>query len=259
MGTVPFLDHPAPIPFAHRGGAALHPENTWASFGHAVSLGYRYLETDARLTRDGVVLAFHDATLERVTDRPGTILQMTWDEVRTARIAGDHEPVRLDELLATYPDVRVNIDAKEDAVVEPMCRVVERAGAVERICVASFRDARQALARRVLGPRLCVSAGPRAVARMRLIATGARLRPPDVPCVQVPVRTRGVRIVDARFVAAAHRAGIAVHVWTVDDPAEMQRLLDLGVDGLMSDQPGLLRDVLVSRGQWVSLGGAPPG
>jgi glycerophosphoryl diester phosphodiesterase len=246
-----FLDHPGPLAFAHRGGAGLNPENTWASFSHAVSLGYRYLETDVRLTRDGVVLAFHDATLDRVTDRTGAIAQLRWDEVRRARIAGQQELVRLDELFEAFPDARVNIDAKEDAVVEPLARVIERTDAIDRVCIASFSDARLARARAALGPRLCTSAGPRGVARLRLAATGAPVGAPRLPCVQVPVRARGVRLVDRRFVATAHRAGIGVHVWTVDDPAEMERLLDLGVDGLMTDRPDLLRDVLVQRGQWV--------
>jgi glycerophosphoryl diester phosphodiesterase len=245
-----FLDHPGPLAFAHRGGAGLRPENTWASFSHAVSLGYRYLETDARLTRDGVVLAFHDATLDRVTDRSGAIAQLRWADVRRARIAGEHEPVRLDELLDAYPDVRLNIDAKEDAVVDPLARVLERMDAVERVCIASFSDSRVARLRSALGPRLCVSAGPRGVARLRLAATGAPVRAPRVGCVQVPVRVRGLRLVERRFVDAAHRAGIAVHVWTVDDPAEMARLLDLGVDGIMTDRPDLLREVLVARHQW---------
>jgi glycerophosphoryl diester phosphodiesterase len=250
MALLPFLDHPGPIPFAHRGGAARHPENTWVSFGHAVSLGYRYLETDARLTRDGVVLAFHDATLERVTDRSGTIAELPWEVVRQARIGGAHEPVRLDDLLDAYPDVRVNIDAKEDHVVEPMCRMLERVGAVDRVCIASFSDARLERARGLLGPALCTSAGPRGVARLRLASAGAPVRAPSVPCVQVPVRARGVRLVDRRFVTTAHRGGIAVHVWTVDDAVEMRRLLDLGVDGIMTDEPDLLRAVLVERGQW---------
>ncbi|HEX7095186.1 MAG TPA: glycerophosphodiester phosphodiesterase family protein, partial [Acidimicrobiales bacterium] len=110
--THAFLDHPGPLAFAHRGGAGVNPENTWAAFDHAVSLGYRYLETDVRVTSDGVVVAFHDPTLDRVTDRTGAIARRPWVEVRRARIAGKHEPVRLDDLLAAYPDVRVNIDPK---------------------------------------------------------------------------------------------------------------------------------------------------
>jgi glycerophosphoryl diester phosphodiesterase len=245
-----YLDHPGPLAFAHRGGAGVNPENTWAAFEHAVALGYRYLETDVRITADGVVLAFHDATLDRVAGRPGLVAQLRWDEVRRVRIAGEHEPVRLDELLEAYPDVRVNIDPKEDAVVEPLARVIERTGAIDRVCVASFRDARAARAKQILGPALCTAGGPRAIARLRLAASGVRVRALDAPCVQVPTRVRSVRLVDERFVAVAHAAGTAVHVWTIDDPDEMRRLLDLGVDGIISDQPAVLRDVLDERGQW---------
>ena len=245
-----FLDHDGPIAFAHRGGAGLNPENTLAAFQHAVDLGYRYLETDVRLTSDGVVIAFHDATLDRVSDRTGVIAQLRWDEVRRARIGGTHEPVRLDELLEAFPDVRVNIDPKEDAVVEPLVRVLEHTDAIERVCIASFKDSRPARARALLGPRLCYAGGPRSIALLRMSATRLRSRPKPVPCVQVPVRLGRVRIVDERFVAAAHGAGIAVHVWTVDDPVEMARLLDLGVDGIMTDRPDSLRGVLADRGQW---------
>lgn len=252
-----FLDHPGPLAFAHRGGAGVHPENTWAAFAHAVGLGYRYLETDVRLTADGVVVAFHDATLDRVTDRSGAIARMRWADVRRARIAGEHEPVRLDELLDAYPDVRVNIDPKEDAAVEPLARVIERTRAIKRVCIASFSDARQARMRRLLGPSLCVAGGPRVVARLRIGSRGRRVAPfvlpRHAPCVQVPVRLRRLELLDRRFLAAAHGIGAAVHAWTVDDPAEMERLLDLGVDGIMTDQPEVLRDVLVRRGAWYPL------
>ena len=245
-----FLDHPGPLAFAHRGGAALNPENTWASFGHAVDLGYRYLETDARVTSDGVVLAFHDATLDRMCDRTGEITRLPWSEVRRARIAGEHVPVRMDELLEAHPDVRINIDAKDDAVLEPLARVLERADALERVCIASFSDARLVRARRLLGSGLCVAGGPRAVARIRLSPGGRGIRPMWVACVQVPVKLRSMTLVDSRFLRAAARSGVAVHVWTIDDAHEITRLLDLGVTGIMTDRPDVLRDVLVARGEW---------
>jgi len=249
-----FLDHPGPLAFAHRGGAGVHPENTWVAFSHAVELGYRYLETDVRCTSDGVVVAFHDATLDRVTDRSGAISRMRWEEVRRARVAGEHEPVRLDELLDAFPDIRINIDPKEDVVVEPLARVIERTRSIDRVCIASFSDARQARMQKLLGPRLCVAGGPRVVARLRIASSGrrgtARFLPRQAPCVQVPVRLRRVAVLDERFLAAAHGIGTGVHAWTIDDPVEMERLLDLGVDGIMTDQPAVLRDVLIRRGAW---------
>jgi glycerophosphoryl diester phosphodiesterase len=245
-----FLDHPGPIAFAHRGGAGEHPENTMAAFAHAVALGYRYLETDAHVTRDGVLVAFHDHVLDRVTDRRGVVAELSWREVRATRIAGVHEVVRLDELLDAFPEQRFNIDPKHDAAVDRLVDVLSRAKALERVCVAAFSDARLARIRRLAGPSLCTGAGPREIARLRLASAGVPVRAPSVPCVQVPRSVRRVPLTDRRFVAHAERNGTAVHVWTVDDPAEMHRLLDAGVRGIMTDRPAVLRDVLVQRGEW---------
>ena len=248
--TFVFLDHPGPIAVAHRGGAGVHPENTMDAFTHAVSLGYRYLETDVHLTIDGQVIAFHDERLDRVTDREGRVEALTLREVREARIGGRGEIVMLEELLTKFPHQRINIDPKSAAVVAPLAQLLERTGAIERVCIGSFSDARIARMVELLGPNLCTSGGPRAVARLRIASFGGRTKVPAMGCVQVPARTRGITIVDERFVRAAHCRGLPVHVWTIDDPAEMNRLLDLGVDGIMTDQPEVLRTVLQSRGSW---------
>ncbi len=228
----------------------MHPENTIDAFAHAVSLGYRYLETDAHLTRDGHVIAFHDERLDRVTAHTGRVDALTLREVQAARIGGRGEIVALEALLAEFPDQRINIDPKSDAVVAPLAKLLERAGAVERVCIGSFSDQRIARMRALLGAALCTSGGPRAVARLRIASVGGPAKVPPMACVQVPTRARGVTLVDARFVRAAHARSLPVHVWTIDDPAEMHRLLDLGVDGIMTDQPEVLRTVLESRGQW---------
>lgn len=246
-----FLDHPGPIPFAHRGGASEHPENTMAAFGHAVELGYRYLETDVHATVDGVLVAFHDDVLDRVTDRQGVIAQLGWDSVKQARLGGEHGIPLLADLLAAWPDVRVNIDMKHDGSVAPLVDVLDRTAAHDRVCVASFSERRLQRFRALTGGRVCTSTGPLDIARLRFLGLG---RLPvgsfTAACTQVPVRQGPLPIVDRRFVAAAHRCGLAVHVWTIDDRAEMERLLDLGLDGIMTDRPTVLKEVLVSRGQW---------
>lgn len=240
----PYLDHPGPLAFAHRGGAVDAPENTMAAFTAAVGLGYRYLETDAHLTADGVVVAFHDDALDRVTDTTGFIADRTWDEVAAARVGGERIP-RLDELLTTFPDVRINIDPKHDEVVDPLAELILDLGAVDRVGIGSFSDARLRRLRARCGPRLCTSMGPAGIARLR-----AGIGWFDTPCVQVPVRRGRMVIVDERFVRGAHRRGMQVHVWTIDDAGEMHRLLDLGVDGLMTDRPRVLKQVLEERGSW---------
>ncbi|MCB0970095.1 MAG: glycerophosphodiester phosphodiesterase [Acidimicrobiales bacterium] len=246
----PFLDHPGPLAFAHRGGASEWPENTMPAFEGAVALGYRWIETDAHVTADGICLAFHDEVLDRVTDRTGVIAELPYREVRQARVDG-REPIPLmEDLLAAFDEVRINIDPKHDAAVDPLAAVIERAGATDRVCIGSFSDRRIARLQELLGPRLCTSLGPKGIARVRGASIG--LPPGDLPgaCVQVPTHVKGVPLVDRRFVERTHALGLQVHVWTIDDPDEMHALLDLGVDGIMTDRPAVLRDVLRSRGAW---------
>jgi glycerophosphoryl diester phosphodiesterase len=248
-----FLDGATPIAMAHRGGAIEHVENTMAAFEACVALGYRYLETDVRVTADGVLVAFHDATLERVTDRSGRIEHLPWAEVASARIGGREPIVRLDDLLGAWPDVRFNLDIKAAGVLAPLVRTVRRMGVADRICLGSFSDARLAAARRLFGPSVCTSLGPRGVAALRLSSYSPRaagLVRMQAGCAQVPLQLGGRALVDERFVAAAHDRGLQVHVWKVDDPAECTRMLDLGVDGIMTDRPAMLREVLEKRGEW---------
>ncbi|MGW1028340.1 glycerophosphodiester phosphodiesterase [Streptomyces sp. NPDC002577] len=248
----PYLDHPGPIAFAHRGGAAGGLENTMAAFRHAVELGYRYIETDVHATSDGRLVAFHDATLDRVTDAGGRIADLPWSDVRHARVAGS-EPVPLfDELLEAFPDVRWNVDIKAEPALLPLMDLIERTGVWDRICVGSFSEARVARAQRLGGPRLATSYGTRGVLGLRLRSIGipAAVRRSAV-CAQVPEAQSGVRVVDHRFIREAHARGLQVHVWTVNEAERMHRLLDLGVDGIMTDHIETLRDVMKDRGIWV--------
>ena len=220
------------------------------AFRHAIGLGYRYLETDAHATADGVVVAFHDNSLDRVTDRQGQIADLSWSEVARARI-GHQEPIPLlTDLLEEFPDARINIDPKHDSVVEPLAKLLQATNAINRVCVGAFSDRRLSKIRKLLGPDLCTSAGPRATSRFRAASWGAPLGAVPYHCLQVPIRLGLIPVVDQRFVDEAHRRFLQVHVWTVDDPTEMHELLDLGVDGLMTDHPTVLREVLVARGLW---------
>jgi glycerophosphoryl diester phosphodiesterase len=250
-----FLDAATPLAFAHRGGAIEHLENSMPAFEASVALGYRYLETDVRVTADGVLVAFHDATLERTTDRAGRIEALPWSEVARARIGGREPLVRLEDLLCAWPDVRFNLDLKAAGALAPLVRLVRRLKVVDRLCVASFSDARIAAARRLLGPSVCTSLGPRGVAALRLSSYSPRaagLVRMDAGCAQVPLHLGGRALVDERFVTAAHARNLQVHVWTVDTEEEVGRMLDLGVDGVMTDRPAMLREVLEKRGQWSS-------
>ncbi|MDQ1515322.1 MAG: glycerophosphoryl diester phosphodiesterase [Actinomycetota bacterium] len=250
----PFLDWPYPIPFAHRGGAAeVGGENTLGAFGRAVAMGYRYLETDGRVTSDGVLLAFHDERLDRVTDLEGRLEDRPWSEVRHAKVGPEAEPITtMEALLDAFPDTRFNIDPKMDAAVAPLAEALRRTNAWDRVNIAAFSDRRLLQIRRALRRPVCTSMGPAAIARLRLAAYGVPVGPFAAACVQVPLSWKDRTLVDARFVNAAARRGIPVHVWTIDEPAEMDRLLDLGVGGIMTDRPSVLKDVMERRGQWVN-------
>jgi len=249
----PYLDWDGPIPFAHRGGTSEHPENTMPAFEHAVSLGYRYLETDVHLTADGVLVAFHDTDLLRTCGHAGEIIDMTWAEIAELRVDG-REPIPLmRDLLERWPDARFNIDCKADAAVETLAQLIDDTRSIDRVCVGAFSHRRLQRLRRRLGPRLLTALSPQEVATLRL--TGRVVGTPR-GAAQVPAsagRIEGVGridIVTTSFVRRAHARRIPVHVWTVNDQAEMHRLLDLGVDGIMTDHPELLRSVLESRGLW---------
>ena len=281
-----FLDHPRPVAFAHRGGAAHAPENSWRAFEHAVGLGYRYLETDVQATLDGALIAFHDRTLDRVTGRPGRIARMNHQDLARALINGT-EPIPLfEDLLGAWPDVRFNVDLKDAPAIGPLAAVLRRTGAWDRVCVTSFSASRLRAARRAFDQQVCMAASPIGTAVVRFggprgprdltrpgpgrVAAGRagrgapglarpaaepaggtqlslaeRLARTGVRCAQVPAQ-----VATPAFVSRAHALGLHVHAWTINSPGLMRELLDIGVDGIMTDETMALRDVLISRGEW---------
>ena len=191
--------------------------------------------------------------MDRITDLRGRVARLPWATVSRARIGGREPIPLLEDLLGTWPDIRLNIDVKAAGATAPLAAAIRRTESLERVCVASFSERRLAAVRRELGPRLCTSLAPRGVLRLRAAASSgavAWLAPRGVPCVQVSERVGPLRVVTPRLVELAHARGQRVHVWTVDDAADMRRLLDLGVDGIMTDRIHTLRDVLHERGHW---------
>jgi glycerophosphoryl diester phosphodiesterase len=244
--------------YAHRGGALyppnLHRENTRHAFQQAADLGYRYLETDVHATADGVLVAFHDYVLDRVTDRTGPIAQLPYAEVARARIGG-HDPIPLlSELLTEFPVARFNIDAKSDAAVDLLAEAIAEHEAHERVCVSSFSVARLHRLRRRLGQRVASAASSAGVAVNRFVPWLTWALNSPAPVLQMPVaypfRGRTVTVLTPALVRAVHRAGKRVQIWTVDDSETMVRLIELGVDGIFTDRIDVLKDVLVSHDLW---------
>ncbi|HKX15480.1 MAG TPA: glycerophosphodiester phosphodiesterase family protein [Propionibacteriaceae bacterium] len=244
--------------FAHRGGAAYEPnlfrENSMHAFKEAVALGYRYLETDVHATRDGVLLAFHDHVLDRVTDHTGAIADMTFAQVSEARIHGIDPIPRLSELLAEFPDARFNVDAKSPTAVALLVSTIEEYEAHDRVCVAAFGIRRLYELRRRLGWRVPSAASALGIGVNRFVPWVTWALNTPAPVLQmplsIPVFGRQLTVVTPALVEAVHRAGKKVQIWTVDDSETMERLIDAGVDGIFTDRIDTLKDVLIKRGLW---------
>ncbi len=254
MSSHPYFDTGGAIAaLAHRGFSRDGLENSMAAFQAAVDLGFRYVETDAHGTTDGVAVALHDPSLDRTTDGTGNVADLPWSRVKDARIGGREPVPTLEDILGTWPELRVNIDVKAASGIGPVADAIEKTAAHRRVCIASFSTARREATVKRLSQPVATSAGTREAAAYfaggfaRANLAGA-LR--SVGALQVPSSVGPVRLLTERHVRAAHAAGKFVHVWTVNDPLRMAELLDLGVDGIVTDRADLLKDVLIARGKW---------
>lgn len=237
---------------AHRGGAGLGPENTLAAFARACALGVRHLETDVRITADGVCVAFHDARTDRLCGVPGSIRQLDWPQVRRLRVHGCHPVPRLEDVLRAFPDARFLLDVKDPRAIGSLAAAVRGCAAEDRVCVTGSSDDRLADVRAVSGERIATALGWGSLARLTT-AAHLGIRPRGIrpaPFAHVPAAAMRVPPVARRLVTMAHDLGSKVVAWTVNDTPMMHDLLDAGVDGLISDRPDLARDVLIHRGQW---------
>ncbi len=260
------LDGDWPVNFAHRGASARAPENSLEAFRLAAEDGAGGLETDVHMTRDGHVVAIHDDTVDRTTDGSGLVREMTLAELQSLDAGyrftpdgGATYPYRglgvrvpeLREVLREFPDLAVNVDIKEEqpGVEEAMLRVIEGADAADRVLVVSERTPVIGRFRELSGGRVRTGASrgeSRLFYYLSALRQEGRLRP-AYDALQVPVWHGNRELVTPRFLEAAHGVGVRVDVWTIDEPAEMRRLLDLGVDVVMTNRPGVLAGVLRKR------------
>lgn len=263
--NLPYLANPdatgnqLPVAMAHRGFSSEGLENSMTAFRAAVGLGYRYLETDVHTTSDGVLLLFHDGRLDRVTDGAGKVSERSAAEVSKARIGGREPIPTFDELIAEFPGVRLNLDVKDWKSVRSTAAAIERHQVHDRVLVTSFSDLRRRAVLKLLTRPVAASAGVVSIALFTLL--GPVLPGPvfrwlmrrilrNVQALQVPVRRGFIKVVTPGSIRRAHALGLVLHVWTVNEPAEMRRLLQLGVDGIVTDRADLLREVLAERGEW---------
>jgi len=257
----PYLAGPYPRALVHRGwrlDELTGMENSMSAFRRAMAEGFRYLEMDVHATSDGVVVVCHDPTLDRTTDAAGPIAEQPWDRVSRARVAGREPVPSLRRVIDELPGALLNIDVKADSAVRPTLDLITQMDVWHRVCLASFSANRLSTLRRAGGERLITSCSPRDALSLRARGWLRQARvgwaggwlPVPAQLAQVPRRQGPLTVVDPAFLAAAHQLGMEVHVWTIDDAAEMRELLDMGVDGLVTDRPDVLRELLADRGQW---------
>ena len=244
-----------PLAIAHRGGGALAAENSIAAFGLASALGLRYLETDVRVTRDRQLVCFHDDTLQRVTSATGPVRSRSLRELRALRINGAEPIPTFDEALEAFPTQCFSVDLKDEDGIEPLVKSLRRKGVADRVCIAGAWDGWLGRVQSEV-PNVTTALGWRSLAALLLCAqTG--VRPPKAlataPFAHVPVKLGKIPIFIERLVAMSHDIGVRVVTWTVDEPVAIRRLLDVGVDAIITDRPDLLREVLVSRDQWAPM------
>ncbi|MHA7154457.1 glycerophosphodiester phosphodiesterase family protein [Arthrobacter sp. TMN-50] len=244
------------LALSHRGFSPDGLENSMVAFAAAVELGFGYLEIDIRTSRDGVVMVFHDELLDRVCDAVGPVADRTVEELAAVLVQGVEPIPTLEEVLIRWPTMKLNIDIKDDASVEPFVELVERWSAHDRVLVASFSDRRRLRVLKLLSRPVASSAGRVWSASLWLLSplgqTRRLARLARVDCLQVPVQHAGVVVVTERFIRRCKKAGLPLHVWTINDVESMDRLLSLGggVDGLVSDRADRLATAMHSRGQW---------
>ncbi len=244
-----------PLAIAHRGGAALAPENSLAAFALASALGLRYLETDIRVTADGQLVCFHDDTLDRVTSAAGPVRSKALRDLRRLRINGIEPIPTFDEALDAFPQQCFTVDLKDQAAIEPLVKSLRRKGVAQRVCVAGAWDGWLGQVRSEV-PEVTSALGWRSLTAL-LTCAKTGLRPPKAlataPFAHVPVKLSRVPIFVERLVAMSHDIGVRVVTWTVDEPVVIRRLLDVGVDAIITNRPDVLREVLISRGQWTPM------
>lgn len=242
-----YRNHPGPLPIAHRGGAGLAAENTYEAFARSHALGIRHLETDVRVTRDGELVVFHDAQLRRVTGHDGRVSDHTLTELSAMTVLGSGRLISLREALTAFPDTCFVIDVKEAAAVAPLARLLHELDAGHRVCAAASHGSWLQALSEATGPELSTALPWRHLVHLALRGPFGH---GQAAFAHLPLRLGRVPVFRDDLVARAHDANIRVIVWTVDDPDTMHRLLDHDVDGIITDRPDVLREVLIARGQW---------
>jgi glycerophosphoryl diester phosphodiesterase len=241
-----YLNYSGVAVLAHRGGSIESFENTIESFYYSQSLGCKFIETDVQVSSDGIPYIFHDETLTRLLDKNDVFSNLHSNEIDNLRIFDSHKIPRLDETLQTFPDMYFQIDVKTDQVAMPALEVIYQCKAEDRVCIASFNSPRLSRVNNKY-PDICLSMGPNEVSKMLLSSFGLYNKTIMGDCLQIPMYYYGIKVVTKRFVDFVHSKGLKICVWTINDEKTFKKLIDMGVDGIITDKPKLLFQVLNSE------------
>ena len=234
--------------FVHRGGDEVKTENTIEAFQYSSDLGFIFMETDVQATKDGHVVVFHDTSLKRMAGINKTVEELTLNEVRSIELINGGRIPLLNETLENFPDLRFNIDIKTEAALEESVKIIKDMSCFDKVCLASFSSSRLDRIRSLAGPDVCTSSGQMDIFKMMCKSVGIESGTTKGHCAQIPIRQWGVPVLTKRFLNLAKKENKLVHVWTIDDKETMFRLIDLGVDGIMTDKPSVLKQAMLERG-----------
>lgn len=243
MSIHPYLDVPGVAISAHRGGSIEAPENTIESFEYSIELGSSYIETDVQLSSNGIPYIFHDNDLKRLFGKNIIFNSLHSDQIDELILFDKYKIPTLESTLQKFPDTLFQIDVKTDEVVLPTMEVIKKTNSTDKVCIASFSSKRLKQVHN-LYPEICLSMGPFEVMKLLLASFGLYRKKVPGNCLQIPIYQYGIKLVTKRFINYIHSIGLKIHVWTINDEDTMQRLIDLGVDGIITDRPKTLKDLL---------------
>ena len=243
MSLHPYLKTPGVAISAHRGGSMEAPENTLESFKYSLELGCAYIETDVQLSSDGIPYIFHDDDLSRLLGKDVAFNSLHSSEIQNLKLFESFDIPTLETALKTFPDALFQIDLKTDEVAIPAMKIIETLEAFDRVCIASFSSKRLARINEMY-PHVCLSMGPKEILKLLLASYGLYKKKVPGNCLQVPIYQYGIKLVTKRFIQYVQNIGLKIHVWTINDKNQMQQLINLGVDGIITDRPKALKDLL---------------
>ena len=236
--------------FAHRGGTEFAPENTYEAFSSAVGIGYKYLETDVHPNADNKLMAFHDSSVDRVTNYKGKICNFTSSELKKIKIKEKFQIPFLEDLIESFSKSFFSIDMKSDQSVKPLIKLIKSMNAVDRVCFASFSQDRIDYVRDEFDNKCITSMGPREIIKTK-ISSIINFKHKIIPKISsLPISRYRIKLLNKRHINFLKSLNIKVIAWTINDVEAINKLIDLGVDGIMTDNISVLKKILIKKNIW---------